>query len=176
MGYLLDPMKANLGVKNSWILHNKSIFEFLITADHPSTIGYQVSSNNCITPKYRKKIEEKRKEDIGFFHESILSYVKKYLPLKNILGENFEDKDSFGLEIVKNFILNPTRNQAQHFLGFAVSEHQIERDFKPLVHRLNIANLLKRNRNSELWIHGSVALSRMKTLYALRKFFLRILK
>ena len=96
--------------------------------------------------------------------------------MKNILGENFEDKDSFGLEIVKNFILNPTRNQAQHFLGFAVSEHQIERDFKPLVNRLNMANLLKRNRNSGLWIHGSVALSRMKTLYALRKFFLQILK
>ena len=176
IGYLLDPMKVNLGVKNSWILNNKSIFEFLITADHPSTIGYQVSSNNCITPKYRIKIEEKRKEDIGFFHESILCFAKKYLPLKNIFGEDFVGLASFALVMVKNFILNPSRNQAQHFLGFAVSEHQIERDFKPLVNRLNMANLLKRNRNSGLWIHGSVALSRMKTLYALRKFFLQILK
>ena len=175
-GYVVDPIKSNFDGNNDWIFSNKEMFEFLVAADHPSTIGYQVSSNNCITPKYRKKIEEKRKEDIGFFHESILCFAKKYLPLRNIFGEDFVSLDSFALVMVKNFILNPSRNQAQHFLGFTVSEHQIERDFKPLVNRLNMANLLKRNRNSELWIHGSVALSRMKTLYALRKFFLRILK
>ena len=174
-GYATDPVRSNFESKNDWILSNKEMFEFLLSANHPSTIGYKKNSIGQIMPNYGIGISEERKGAISFFHELIIVFTKKYCILKKIVAANFINFDFYSLEIAKSFILNPTYTQAKLFDGHVLSEHQIERDFKPIVKHLNIVSLLVKNNDFGLWAHGSVSLSRIKILFAIKKFVLHTL-
>jgi len=54
-GFLMDPARKSHKAEN-WVERNKSLFEYFLRADHPSTVAYEVGEGGVVAPVFGKDL------------------------------------------------------------------------------------------------------------------------
>jgi hypothetical protein len=102
-------------------------------------------------------------------HDAVLAFTDRYLALERVLGQDVEHALIHSVRFLRKFVESPTYGQSVALAGKSMSEHQVERDFKKLIRRVAIRDVLLGRPRYGLWMAGSFRFSKMFWVYRLRR-------
>lgn len=167
-GYLHNPFDAQS--PHSWANQYRAMFEFFLSADHPSVSHYEAQSDGKINPVFLDQTNIDR-SDVQRRQSAILAFTERYCSMERILGQELIEELDFSIEVLRNFLMAPSYEQARVFSHYQVSEQQVEGYFVPMVKRISFYDAFRRRggRRWGMWVEGSHALSGLIWIYKLRK-------
>jgi len=167
-GYLNNPFDTQN--PHSWANQYRGMFEFFLSADHPSVSHYEAQSDGKISPVFLHQTDDDR-FDVQRRHLAILAFTERYCTMERILGQKLIEELDFSIEVLRNFLMYPSRKQAEIFSRYQVSEQQVEGYFVPMVKQITLYDALRirGGRRWGMWAEGSHALSGLSGIYKLRK-------
>jgi len=101
--------------------------------------------------------------------DAVLAFTVRYLTLERVLGQEVERALIHAVRFLRTFVESPTYRQSVALASKSMSEHQVERDFKKLIRRIAIRDVLLARPRYGLWMAGSFRFSRMLWVYRLRR-------
>jgi len=103
-GFLNDPF--NPASQKPWVNRYRGIFEFFLSADHPTVAGYIIDDKGQMGPLFNALVSDEERRSVEHRQAAVLSFANHYCALEKFLGDEFIEQLDYSVDLLESFLMN----------------------------------------------------------------------
>ncbi|WP_263358493.1 hypothetical protein [Acidicapsa ligni] len=141
----------------------RHVFEAALSADHPTTTGFEFS-HGVARPLFGEAYPPETRQKIALQHATVDAFLENIVALGRAAGRPVVPSSGVAVENFRRFLSRPTRGDGLSFEGFLFVDGQTGSEMKPVARSLRLTDWLRPSSDLGYWTEGTLSASGLSQL------------